>query len=133
MLQSFKEQTREISDHEEAVLVPLIINELKTRTGRSKAIKNAELIALCYNAGNTNKIQPARLRKMIEHIRQNNLLPGVVGHASGYYVAQTPEELKEWIETMIGRRNAIKLSIDAGFTVYKKMTGKNFQQQYLFQ
>ena len=75
------------------------------KIGKDRAIKNSEICAKMRLAG--YRINNARLRKVINHIRVNALLPGVVATSDGYYIATTKQEMADYIASLESRENAI--------------------------
>ena len=51
----------------------------------------------------------SRLRKIINHIRTNNLLPGLCSTSNGYFVAQNIYEMQDYI---ISLRQRIKAQVE---------------------
>lgn len=129
MLKGFDEQTRELTEFEAETLVPMIAEKLLLHKGKSKAISNDRLRDWLQIHAEAKTSEP-RIRKMVEHIRQTHLLEGLIAGRFGYYIAENPDELKEWIEVMKARRNALNASIDAGVSSYKKMTGLKQPNQH---
>jgi hypothetical protein len=54
------------------------------------------------------KLKDIRIRKIIQFIRVNNLVPGLIATSCGYYTAETVAEIKEWIESLKARESAIR-------------------------
>ena len=54
------------------------------------------------------RIDAPRLRKVINHIRTNDLLPGLVATSEGYYLATSETELMDYEDSLRGREEAIK-------------------------
>ena len=48
------------------------------------------------------KVDGPRIRKIINHIRLNGLVPGLMATSEGYYIATTPEELDEYMKACLG-------------------------------
>lgn len=105
MIDGFEEQTHELTDYEEKTLLPAIIKGFNTKRGESNQISSTEIIKLMKGAN--YKIDPARLRKIINHIRINNLIYNLIATGKGYYIATTPSECKKFITSLDQRINAI--------------------------
>ena len=67
MINGFEEQTHELTEYEEKTLLPPIIKGLKTKVGEQNAITSTEIVKRMKELG--FKLDPARLRKIINHIR----------------------------------------------------------------
>jgi hypothetical protein len=105
MINGFDNETKPLSEYELNTLTPMIIRGLSMKIGRERAIKNSEICAKMRLAG--YRIDNARLRKVINHIRVNALLPGVVATSEGYYIATTKQEMADYIASLESRENAI--------------------------
>ena len=105
MINGFDNETKPLSEYELNTLTPQIVRGLSMKIGKDRAIKNSEICAKMRLAG--YKIDNARLRKVINHIRVNALLPGVIATSEGYYIATTKREMAEYIASLESRESAI--------------------------
>jgi hypothetical protein len=105
MINGFTNETKPLSEYERDTLTPIIVRGLSMKIGKERAIKNSEICAKMRMAG--YKIDNARLRKVINHIRVNALLPGVIATSEGYYIATTKEEMADYIASLESRESAI--------------------------
>jgi len=108
MIRNFEEITSNISSDEEA-LVPIIVKRFKDRPGKENIVTNAKMIAGIRNHFGVELTEP-RIRKIIQFIRLNNILPGLVGTSKGYFYAEAEEDIQDWIESMKQRENIIRAS-----------------------
>ena len=58
-------------------------------------------------------INEARMRKIINHIRNHCLVPCLVASGKGYYVTTSVQEMKNFIESLNGRIEAITAMRDS--------------------
>jgi len=111
MINGFEEITYELTDYERLKLVPCLVDGLSKMIGKKKAFTNKQccdkLISLNY------EINDARFRKCIHFIRQNHLVPGLIGTGKGYYRAETKEELEIYLLSLKERVNSIQEIIKA--------------------
>lgn len=111
MLIGFEKETHELTA-DEMELVPLLVGTLQYKVGVSAAVTNTMLrrfLSACTDGnGKSIKITEVRIRKLINHIRMKNLVPGLLASSKGYYVSNDPKEVKEYIHSLQGRENAIK-------------------------
>lgn len=121
MIESHPVLTDKISDDEKK-LIPLLISLLAQHVGKQQAITSFALMDLLNRYirqqapgeyGQRFKVAGARLRKMINHIRVNNMLRGLCGHESGYFRAETTDELRMAINSLEARASAIQAVADA--------------------
>lgn len=108
MIKGFDQQTQPLSEYEENVLLPVILQGLKTKQGKKNAVTNRTIIMRLSVAG--YKIDEARCRKLINHIRTTDILPGLIliATSGGYFLAENEAELLDYEESLLGRENAIK-------------------------
>jgi hypothetical protein len=118
MIQGFEDITGHLSDEEKS-LIHLVIKGLNAHKGEDRAIKT-ELI--CFKLCNKYKVKisPPRLRKIVNFIRSNSILP-VVGTSKGYYVADNKEALKKQIDSLTERMDAIQAARDGLQTIWDNM------------
>ena len=45
---------------------------------------------------------------MIQYIRLNNLVVGLIATSKGYFVAESIEEIQDWVNSLKSRENAIR-------------------------
>ena len=106
MITGFEELTEPLTEKEETVFLPPILQGLRAKIGREKAVTNKSIIqGLKVNRG--IRISEARVRKIINHIRCNDLVPCLVATSDGYYIAESEQELLDYEESLAGREEAI--------------------------
>lgn len=120
MIQGFEEQTQPLNDYEREKLLPLIVAGLRNKLGAKLAITGSKICKAMRDAGYV--LDAPRLRKIVNHIRTYDLIPGLVSTSKGYFVASTAQELDECINSLQGRVDAIQEVINA----------LNRQRQYKF-
>lgn len=105
MIKGFDNETQPLTDYETGVLLPLLVRGLQTKIGHNSAVTNKHIVT---SLKPTYKISDARVRKIINHIRTNDLVPGLIATSEGYFIAETEEELLEYEESLKGREDAIR-------------------------
>ena len=111
MIKGFSEETQPLTEYERKVILPIILEGLKTKIGKANAVTNKYIISRLRDS---YKIDAARLRKIINHIRTNDLLPGLIATSEGYFLATTESELLEYFPillTAVIRAHIIEISI----------------------
>lgn len=106
MLEGFYKETKELSDYESEVLLPVMQKSLSRHIGESKAVKNCQMCEALEEKG--YKVSEARIRKLINHIRVNGLVDCLVATSKGYFVAESISEVKSHISSLKGREEAIR-------------------------
>ena len=106
MINGFERETAPLTDYEKDTLLPLLVRGLSSKIGKNMAVSNKYIVSRLIKQG--YKIDEARVRKIINHIRLKGLVPCLVATSAGYYIATDEEELREYIESLRGRESAIR-------------------------
>ena len=77
MIKGFDQETQPLNDYEMGVLLPLLVRGLRTKIGRENAVTNKHIVNTLKGS---YKLNDARVRKIINHIRTNDLIPGLNSH-----------------------------------------------------
>lgn len=110
MLKGFEEETAPLNE-QELRLVPMFVKGLETKLGAKRAITNKAMAAGFAKWGIT--ISSSRVRKIINHIRTNNLVSNLVSTSKGYYIAQTKEEVDNYLQSLSKRIDAQQAVLNA--------------------
>lgn len=106
MIKGFNSETAPLTEYEENVLLPLVLRGLKTKIGKENAVTNRTIVQRLNIAGYT--VTEPQIRKLINHIRMTDLLPGLIATSGGYFLATSEAELLDYEQSLIGREDAIK-------------------------
>lgn len=105
MITGFEAETQPLTEYEETTLLPVFVRGLVTKVGKENSITNKQIVA----ALKPNYIvNDARVRKLINHIRINGLVQGLIATSDGYYIATSEQELIEYEQSLLGREAAIR-------------------------
>jgi len=107
MINGFEKYTIELND-DELKIVDIIVDRFAKRPGIKNIVTNPQMIDGLKSIGILTT-EP-RIRKIIQYIRINCLIPGLIATSKGYYSTDDIDELESWVETMIQRENAIRES-----------------------
>jgi len=107
MLKGFIEQTKPLTDYEKTTLLPVMIQGLMGKQGKGKAVKNWIICKCLKKQG--YKISEARVRKIINYIRINGMVLGLIATSEGYYIADSKAEIEDYIKSLKGREEAIRV------------------------
>ncbi len=106
MINNFEEYTFELTN-EERYVVETIVKRFNTLKGKRNIVTGEQI-----RIGIKNHLQidftDSRIRKMIQYIRLNNMVMGLVASSKGYYVAETIDEIQQWVDSLKSRENAIR-------------------------
>ena len=112
MLEGFSKQTHDLTDYEKNTLLPIMCKCFSQHVGKENAVTN-NVICEKMNSKGYEKVSEARVRKIINYIRTKNLVPRLMASGSGYYITNNPDELKDYISSLKGRKEAIEGVIQA--------------------
>ena len=106
MIKNFEEFTIELTPTEHR-LIPMMVDRFKMKRGIEHIVTADTMIAKIHEAFGV-KLKDTRIRKIIQFIRVNNLVPGLIATSRGYYTAETIDEINDWIESLKAREAAIR-------------------------
>lgn len=131
MINGFEDQTEPLTEYEESEILPHIVRGLRLKVGKAMSVTNRAIVeGMKRNLG--LKITEPRVRKIINHIRVNDLVPCLIATSQGYYIAESEQELKDYEESLLGREEAIR-SVRLSIQRQRKHKFQHQQQQELFQ
>ena len=106
MIIGFEKETGTLTEYEKETLIPIFVKCLQRKKGKENAITNK---MMCYKMQECGyNVCDSRVRKIINYIRVNHLVSGLVASGLGYYVADNPDEIKDYIQSLKGREEAIR-------------------------
>lgn len=120
MIENFEDITAALTTYKRDMLVPVLRNFLKSRIGAKNAIRNKTICQIFTDKGYEG-LTEARIRKCINYIRMNGLVPHLVANSHGYYCATSIEEVQRYMKSLRQRASAImavERALDEGITGY---------------
>jgi hypothetical protein len=129
MINNFEDYTFELTN-EEKFVVDTIVKRFNVLKGK-RNIVTGEQIRIGINNHLKIDFKESRIRKMIQYIRLNNLVMGLVATSRGYYVAETIDEIQNWVDSLKSRENAIREIREKAERQIFEMQNR-FQQTQLF-
>ena len=107
MITNFTNITYELTEGEIKHVNGLVLAlKLRTKESAIKAPEIVKLMNIFAERHNLCKMTDARLRKCINYIRSNSLLPVIAG-SNGYYTSFDEKELSDQIKSLTERANSI--------------------------
>lgn len=128
MIKGFEKETAELTAYESSVLLPIFVRCLSQRVGKASAVTNKHIVERLRNSGYA--IVDSRVRKIVNYIRTNGLVPCLIATSTGYYIAENEAEVIDYEDSLLGRENEIRrvrLSIQQ-----QRKSKYNHQQLSLF-
>jgi hypothetical protein len=111
-MKNFEEITKPLNS-EEMNVVRIFCGHFRNKKGKKHTITNKKIQSALKRKFQI-EISGARIRKCVNYIRLNRLIPGLVACSSGYYVAESAEDFMNWLDSMKEREEAIKAVRKAG-------------------
>lgn len=116
MIEGFERETHDLNSFELSLL-PTFIAGFAGKRGKDKAVTNKEIIERLKTRNIV--VGEARVRKIINHIRNRGLVEGLVASSIGYYISEDVEEIDRYIESLSSRESAIR-TVKESFMAYSR-------------
>lgn len=107
MVTGFEKQTYELTDYELNQVLPKMVAGLATKIGKNNAITSKQAIKRLTSPPYNLKVNDARWRKVVHHIRVNHIVPRLKATSSGYYITNSQKELELYVQSLTERINSI--------------------------
>lgn len=101
----FEQETSKLSEYEMDELMPVMVKCLQNKVGKENAVTNCYMVEKMQEHG--YKISEARVRKIINYIRIHGLIDRLMASNKGYYITEDENEMSNYIQSLIGREEAI--------------------------
>ncbi|MBC8315241.1 MAG: hypothetical protein H8E51_07035 [Bacteroidetes bacterium] len=105
---NFEEVTKELSEDEFSML-PNLIQILQEHADQENAIYSNDLCRKMATRCKVEKFSGPRLRKMVNYLRVNGILP-VIATSKGYYLSYNKDIIELQIKSLFERASAIRKS-----------------------
>ena len=105
MIRRFYDETDRLSSYEEEYVLPEIVKILETCQGEDQALTNKQIAERYGIPGHEMGV---RVRKVINFIRNNGIIPCLIASNKGYYIATDAKEITDYEESLRGRESAIR-------------------------
>ena len=105
LINGFEEETAPLNEKEQK-MIPDVITMLTAAKGSNKAVKNATISRMLLSLHGED-VSGSRIRKIINYIRNEDLVSCLVASSKGYYIADNEQELLDYEESLEKRVQAI--------------------------
>lgn len=92
--------------YEQNVLLPILVNALKIKKGRKNAVKSKQIIEGLHSHG--LKIKEKQVHRIINHIRMNDIVVGLMGSSVGYYIIDSELDFINYEDGLMKRETALR-------------------------
>lgn len=101
-----KETYRPLSIYEQNVLLPILMNGLEMKKGKVNAVTGKQILHGLRNSG--LRVGERQVYRLINHIRTNDLIVGLMASYNGYYITSNEQELIDYEENLLARETAFR-------------------------
>ena len=121
----FKKETySSLNIYEQNVLLPILVKTLKTKNGESNAITSKQIVEALQSYG--LKLNLTNVFRIIYYIRMNDLIVGLMGSKSGYYVISSEEDFIKYENRLSSREVAVR---KVRMSIKRQRIAKSLQAQ----
>ena len=106
MKNELKKQTRPLTNYDHNVLLPILMKGLELKKGKMNAVTSKQIGQGLRSQG--LKINDRNVCKLINHIRTNDLIVGLMATSAGYYITNSEQELVKYEGSLLGREKEIR-------------------------
>ena len=106
MKRILKKQSRPLTNYDHNVLLPILMKGLETKRGRMNAVTSNQIVQGLRSQG--LKITHRDVCSLINHIRRNDLVVGLMASTVGYYITDNERELIDYEGSLLRREESIR-------------------------
>ena len=99
----------ELSAHEREVLMPLVMQMLSHRNTKQKVFSNTKIRKVLKEFG--EEINDSQIRKIVFHIRNNDLINLLIANNEGYFVSYNRADVEKWVQMQEGKISAMQSTL----------------------
>ena len=101
-----KNESQGLSNYDLNVLLPMLKKGLETKKGKANAVNGKQIIEGLRSHG--LKINNRSMVVLINYIRTNDLIEGLMASQAGYYVSNNEYELANYEARLLGREVSLR-------------------------
>ncbi len=101
-----EKRTRRINNYDHNVLLPILMKGLEMKKGKMNAVTNKQIVYGLRSQG--LKIRDTDVRMLINHIRTNDLIVGLMATSAGYYITNNEQDFMDYEQSLLGREKEIR-------------------------
>ena len=106
MKKELKKETRPLTSYDHNVLLPIVLKGLETKKGKINAVTSKQILRGLQSQG--LKIQERDVFMLINYIRTNDLVVGLMSTNSGYYITNSEQDFMKYEGRLLGREKEIR-------------------------
>ena len=97
---------RSLSKYDQNVLLPILMKGLENKKGKANAVTSKQIIQAVRDHG--LKINYRSFNMLINYIRMNDLIVGLLGSSTGYYISNNEQDFINYEDSLLGREVALR-------------------------
>ena len=101
MKKALKTKTRPPSSYEQNVLLPILMKGFEKKKEKMNAVTNRQIVNSIRKHG--LKINARSVKILINYIRTNDLMTGLMATSTGYYMSNNEQELMDYESSLLSR------------------------------
>ena len=101
-----KREPQGLSNYDLNVLLPILMKGLEAKKGAANAVAGKQIIEVLRSHG--LKINTRSMAGLINYIRTNDLIEGLMASQAGYYVSNNEYELANYEARLLGREVSLR-------------------------
>ena len=106
MKKELKKETRPLTYYDHNVLLPILMKGLEMKKGKMNAVTSKQIVHGLQSQG--LKINDRDVGSLINHIRTNDLIVGLMATSTGYYITNSEQDFKKYENSLLGREKEIR-------------------------
>lgn len=119
MIAGYEIETKPLDEYEKSTVLPRIVSGLSLLKKSGRILSSTRIIERLAREGIT--LTGPRFRKIINYIRVNHIVRGVVADDKGYAVVQDPDKILEYLDGLDSRIEAITAMRNALYEDYQAL------------
>ena len=106
MKNKLKKTPSNLSNYEQNVLLPIFINALKEKKEKENAVTCKQMVEALQSHG--LKLNERNVGRIINYIRLNDLIVGLMASREGYYTTNNEQEIIGYEDSLKSRETSIR-------------------------
>ena len=106
MKKVLKTKTHPLSNYEQNVLLPILVKGLKLKKGKNNAVTAKQIVEGLRSYG--LKLNERHVCSIINFIRMNDLIVGLMGSSVGYYIISREQDFIKYEDSLLSRELALR-------------------------
>ena len=106
MKKELKKEKQTLNNYDLNVLLPILKKGLEKKKGIANAVTGKEIMLGLQSNG--LRINMRNITRIINYIRLNDIIVGLMGSSAGYYISSNEQDLIDYEGSLLRREEALK-------------------------